>query len=111
MIIATLKMLPAEEKRREVLDILLSVKGPVLAEPGCTGCSIYEEFGDDRELLFTEQWRSLAELERHIRSSSYARILEAMELSSRLPEITFQETGETWSLELVERVRGSAGQG
>lgn len=105
MIIVTLKTIPLNEKRRETLDILLSVKGPILAEPGCLACCIYEEHDEEQSLLYVEQWRSLAELERHIKSSTYARILEAMELSSRLPEITFYESKGTQGLELIEKIR------
>jgi quinol monooxygenase YgiN len=105
MIIAILKIMPLTEKRQEALDILLSVKGPVQAEPGCLGCCVYEEHGDVKSLLYAEQWRSLADLERHLKNNSSATILEAMELSFTIPEIQFYETGETWGLELVERVR------
>jgi quinol monooxygenase YgiN len=107
MIIATLKMIPRDEKRREILDILLTVKGPVLAERGCLSCGIYEEHDEEQSLLYVELWRSLEELERHIRSSSYAKILEAMELSLLLPEISFFESKETDGLALIENLRSS----
>lgn len=109
MILAILKMMPRDEKRQEVLDILLSVKEPVLAEPGCISCSIFEE-SEEENLLYLEQWRSLTELERHIRGDSYSKILQALELSSQVPEISYYETGTTWNLELVERVRDSGHQ-
>lgn len=107
MIIVTLKTIPLNEKRRETLDILLTVKGPILAEPGCLACCIYEEHDEEQGLLYVEQWRSQAELERHIKSSNYAKILEALELSSSLPEISFYESKETQGLELIERIRRS----
>jgi quinol monooxygenase YgiN len=103
-------MIPLDEKRRELLDILLAIKGPVMAEPGCLACCIYEEQGEEGDILYVEQWRSLVDMERHIRGGSYTRILEAMELSSRFPEIRFHETGETWGLELVEKIRSSEQQ-
>jgi quinol monooxygenase YgiN len=107
MMIVTLKMTPHGEKRRETLDILLTVKGPVLAERGCLACGIYEEHDEEQSLLYVELWRSLEELERHIRSSNYARILEAMELSALLPEISFFESKETDGLALIEKIRSS----
>ena len=105
MIIAILKMIPLLEKRHEVLDVLFSIKGPVLTEPECLACCILEEYGDERNLFYVQKWRSLAALERHIRSSSYARVLEAMELSAQPPEVSFYKTSETWSFDLIERVR------
>lgn len=107
MIIAILNIFLLQEKRLEAMDVLLSVKGPALADPGCLSSCIYEEYGEADSLLYIEQWRSMADLERHLRSSSYSSVLEVMELSSRLPELTFYETGKSWNFELVERVRGA----
>jgi len=110
MIIAVLKIFPLEENYDDVLDVLLSVKGPVLVEPGCLISCIYKELSELPGLLYIEQWRSLPELERHIKSNNYARILAAMELSARPPESSFYQTDETWHFELVERFRGAQGQ-
>ena len=107
MIIAVLKIFPVDQNYDDVLDVLLSVKGPVLAEPGCLTSCIYKELDEVPGILYIEQWRSLPELERHIKSSSYARLMAAMELSALPPESSFYETGETWHFELVERVRSS----
>ena len=107
MIIAILNIFLLKEKRLEAMDVLLSVKGPALAEPGCLSSCIYDEYGEEDSLIYIEQWRSMSDLERHLRSSSYGRVLEAMELSSRLPELNFYEAGKTWNFELVERVRSA----
>jgi quinol monooxygenase YgiN len=106
MVTAFLKILPLNEKYQEALDILQAVKGPVMSEPGCLSWSIYEEYGDERNILVVEQWKSMADLERHIRSSGYSRILEAMELSFTIPELYFYGIGdETWGFGLIERLR------
>jgi len=104
MLISILKFFPLNEKRQEILETLLSVKGPVQASPGCLSCSISEESGEEC-ILYIEQWRSLLDLERHVRGSSYARILEAMELSALVPEVSFYETGDMWNLDLVMELR------
>jgi len=110
MIIAIMKIFPRKEKHLEALDVMLSVKGPVLVEPGCLCCCLYNEHGDEPGLLYIEQWQSLPELEQHIKNNSYIRILEVMELSSRPPEISFHETGKKWGFELIEKVRTSSYQ-
>lgn len=106
MIIAFVKIFPRGEKRQEILDILLAVKGPTLASSGCLSVACCEEHDEEPGILYLEQWQSLPALEQHIRSSSYSRILAAIELSDRRPEIHFYETGEVRGFELVERVRG-----
>jgi len=110
MIIAILKIFPHEEKRLEAVEVLLSVKGPVLSEPGCLSCCLYDEQGEEPGLLYIEQWRSLPDLKLHIKNNSYIKILEVMELSSQSPEISFHETGKRWGFELIEKVRTTQNQ-
>lgn len=106
MILSTLKIFPLHDKRQEVLDTLRSVMGPVQALPGCLSCSLSEEVGSTAHaVLYIEQWRSMTELELYVKSSIYSIILEAMELSSKSPEVSFTEQGASWNLDLVERVR------
>jgi len=105
MIIATVKIMPLKEKYQDVLDILLSIKEPVMAELGCLCCCIYHENCEEQSILYEEHWRSMAEFEHHMKDSNYGKILEAMELSSRRPEVSFYAISKTWGLELVEKLR------
>ena len=105
MIIATVKIMPLKEKRQDVLEILLSIKEPVMAELGCLDCCLYQENCEEQSILYVEHWRSMADFEHHIKGNNYSKILEVMELSSRRPEVSFHTTSKTWSLELVERLR------
>ena len=107
MVISTLKIFPFHAKRQEILDTFQSVMGPAQALPGCLSCSLSEEVDESQGILYIEQWRSLQELELHVNSSIYDRILEVMELSSQPPEISFHEIGNKWGFELIEKVRTS----
>ncbi len=93
------------EKRQDVLDILASVEGPTRLKPGCLGCAVYEQHGDDRAILYLEQWRSQNDLQRHIQSALYLRVLSAMELAREAPEIGFHEVSQTMGMELIEAMR------
>jgi len=103
MIVGTLKMLPPPDRRLQVLEILQSVQGPVLAQPGCAGCHIYEEQGPEPAIVLMERWMSEAALTRHIRSEEYRRILGACELSGAPPEFRFDKVSDTQGIELVEQ--------
>ncbi len=103
---ALVKIMPTPENRKEVLDILVSIKGPTQAIPGCLTCSICEEEGDDGIIVFFEHWRTWEDFIRHIRSDLYARMLEAMELSCKEPEVSFFEVSAMKGMELIEAVRG-----
>jgi quinol monooxygenase YgiN len=108
MIVGTLRILPPPDRRAEVLEILRSVQGPVLAQPGCAACHIYEEQGAEAVVL-VEMWESQAALETHIRSEAYRRVLGAIELSGGPPEVRFDHVSATEGMELIERSRNPGG--
>ena len=109
MIVGTLRILPPTRRRAEVLEILQSVKGPVLAQPGCAACHIYEEQGPEQALVLVEMWETQTALETHIRSEAYRRLLGAIELSGGPPEVRFDHVSATEGMELIERSRRPGG--
>jgi len=100
------KIYPNPDKRQELIDILLTVKGSALAMPGCSICSVYNEY-DEATVLYLELWDTEAEMKRHLRSLLYSRVLEAMELSVDSPEITFYTISRTDGIALIGEVRGT----
>jgi quinol monooxygenase YgiN len=105
MVVGTLRILPRANRRAEVLEILRSVQGPVLAQPGCTECRIFEEQGPEPAVVLFERWESQAALEAHLRSEMYGRILGALELSGGRPDIRFEHVSASEGIELIERQR------
>jgi len=105
MVVGTLRILPRSNRRAEVLEILRSVQGPVLAQPGCAECRIYEEQGPEAAVVLLERWESQAALETHLRSETYRRILGAIELSGDRPDIRFEHVSVSEGIELIERSR------
>jgi quinol monooxygenase YgiN len=109
MIVGTLRILPASHRRADVLEILRVIQGPVLAQPGCTACHVYEEHGEDQAVVLVEVWEDQPALEEHLRSEDYRRILGAMELSAEPPEVRFDHVSATEGMELVDRLRNPVG--
>jgi quinol monooxygenase YgiN len=105
MIVGTLRILPAPERRAQVLEVFRGVQGPVRAQPGCLACHIYEEQGAEPAVVLVERWESQEELEAHLRSETYRRILEAIELSGAPPEVRFDYVSATHGMDLIERSR------
>ncbi len=60
-------------------------------------------------IRYAEQWESEESLCEHIRSDLYRRVLAALELSKRPPEVTFYYCSQTKGLELIEAARRQAG--
>ena len=110
MIVGTLRILPAPDRRAQVLEVFRAIQGPVLAQPGCRGCHIYEEQGPEPAVLLVERWESQETLEAHLRSETYRRILGAIELSGAPPEIRFESVLATEGMDLIERSRAPGGR-
>jgi quinol monooxygenase YgiN len=108
MFLSMVKISPVPGREQEILDILLSVRGPTLADAGCLECSILEEHDDENVIVYLEKWQTGEQLCNHIRSAIYSRVLKALELSDREPEILFHEITATQGMEVIERLRSSA---
>jgi quinol monooxygenase YgiN len=105
MVIGTLRLLPLPKRRADVLEILRSIQGWVLAQPGCAAWHIYEEQDPEQAVVLVERWESETALEAHIRSEAYGRILGAIELSGGPPEVCFDYVSASEGMELIERTR------
>ncbi len=92
-----------------MLEILRSVKDLTLPSPGCIGCWVSEEELHNH-IRYSEQWESSEALEAHIRSDLYRRLLAAMELSRKSPEVQFYYTSEKRGFEVIEAARSQATQ-
>ncbi len=109
MIVGTIRILPLPDRRADVLEILQSIQGPVLAQPGCVACDIYEEQGPEHAVMLLERFDSEEAFLAHLRSEMYGRVLGALELSSHRPGIRFERVGASEGIELIERHRLPAG--
>ncbi len=105
MILSIVKIVPLPGKREELLCVLGSIKGPIEAMSGCLDCRICQEEGEEGEIIFLEHWQSWEAFIRHIRSELYGRMLEAMELSQREPEVSFFEVSSMRGMDLLKAVR------
>ena len=105
MIIAMLELVHEIQKRQAMLEVLRFVAERVKTKPECLDCGVLEEATGPRRVVYVEEWRSAKELQAHIRSGLYSKILNAMELASEEPRISFHEVSQTRSMELIRELR------
>jgi len=105
MVFAIIRLFPLPRERIHLLEILRSVQNLTVVRPGCLGCWLQEEDSLQNPVLYGEQWSSELELYEHLRSDVYRRVLAAMELSRRAPEIQFHYVSSTKVLEVIQAVR------
>jgi quinol monooxygenase YgiN len=109
MILVTLRVTAPPGRREELMNVFWLLLGPVQAEPGCLGCRLYQEVGEEDSLLYVEEWETPEQLERHMRSPRYERLLAAMEVSARPPALRYQSVLKGQGLEYLEAVRLGTG--
>jgi quinol monooxygenase YgiN len=108
MVLATVRLMIPPKKRDEALKILKSAAAQCRVLPSCLSCHIYADVQEDNVLMFEQTWRSQEDLERHLRSDEYYRVLLVMEMALKQPEIRFEIISGSTGIETVEKARGFA---
>ena len=101
MIQATVRIVAPDEKRGEAIEVLLSLKEPTEASKGCLGCRILQDVDDQYALTCVEYWETLEDLEQHIRSERFRRLLPYIDMSVEPPEVEFDLIDKIHGIEFV----------
>ena len=107
MIQATIRLVTPEGKRQEVLDVLLCLKGPIEALTECRGCWICQDVANDHALTYLSQWETQADLESHLRSERFRRLLPYIEMSIEPPAVSFGSIEHMRGIEFLVEVLSS----
>ncbi|MCK9419991.1 MAG: antibiotic biosynthesis monooxygenase [Nitrospirae bacterium] len=105
MIETTIKMKVPVEKRKEVLQTVRAILGPIRRERGCVSCNCYVDMEDESILYFEEQWQTRDDLENHLRSDHFNVLNGAMRLLRVEPDIRFNTIASTAGLEAIQAAR------
>ena len=111
MILASIRMRVSPRKRDEALRILRSTAETSRILPGCLNSRIYLDLQEDNVIMFEELWRSEEELEEHLRSDEYRRVLLALEMALQHPEVRFNRISSSSGFETIEKARTSTSRG
>jgi quinol monooxygenase YgiN len=105
MVRSTIRMLIPFEKQSAALEILESLIQEIQFEPGCVSCRLYRSVGDVRAIMVDELWLSEAELQHHLRSERFRKILLVVEMAAEPPEIRFDMIAQSSGVETIEQAR------
>ncbi len=105
MIIATLRMAARPEKREEVEQIVRGILESTRVQRGCLSYSFCRDVEDENAYLIIERWATQTDLEEFIRSESYRKLLAAMELLAKPPEVKINAISYTAGLEAIKAAR------
>jgi len=105
MIEATIRMTVPAEKRKEVLQTIRAILGPIRLERGCISCNCYVDVEDERILFIEEEWKTRDDLEDHLRSDHFGVLNGAMRLLRAEPDIRFNTIAFTAGPEAIKAAR------
>jgi quinol monooxygenase YgiN len=105
MIRSTIRMLIPIAKQGEALEILGSMMEEIRFETGCISCKLYKGVEDKRAIMIEELWMGEEDIQRHLRSKKFGRILLVIEMASEFPEIRFDIISGSSGVETIEQAR------
>lgn len=76
------------------------------AEPGCRSSRIWRVVDDSSDLLLMEEWENREDLERHVRTPMFRRLLSVLELSRSPPDVFYVQGARLRGMEWIEEILG-----
>ncbi len=95
------------EGPERLVDALRSAAAAAHLEHGCRSSRIYRDAGHSGGVLLVEEWETPHDLERHIRTPVFRRVLAVLELSRTPPDVLYVESARLRSIDWVGEVLGS----
>ena len=110
MVRSTIRMYISPKKLNEALEILGSSIEQTQFEPGCISCRLYRDAQEEGLVMLEELWSSDTDMQRHLRSDKYHKLLLVVEMAAESPEIRFDGIAHSSGLETIEKVRNDSEQ-
>ena len=104
MIIVTLRMTVRPGRRHDFAESIRGMLEPTRVERGCISYCFYEDIENKNTFALVEEWKTRDDLERHVRTDNYRRLLALMDLLSEPPQLQFNTVSQTTGMELLSTV-------
>jgi len=101
MIQALVRLVMPANKRQEAIDLIRCLCGPTMVIRGCQTCRIFQDVDYPEVITDLVQWETEQQLEEHLRSERFRRLLPYIELSIEPPEITFSTIDQVRGVEFL----------
>ena len=104
MIIVTLRMTVRPDRRKDLAETIRGMLEPTRVERGCISYCLYEDIENKNTFTLVEEWKTLDDLEKHVRTDNYRRLLALMDLLSVPPQLEFNTVSQTAGMEFLSTV-------
>ena len=94
------------QKRKEVMQTLLSMTETAVKEKGCLSYEVF--FHRDGKTVFNliEEWKNHEDLERHIRSEGFSVLLGTKSLLAKPLEMKIHTVSHSEGVEVINALKG-----
>ena len=84
------RVTPSEGQIEDVIAMLRVLVGPAEAHPLCVRCGVERDSKSPNTVTFRHEWSNQTAMLQHVRDHDRRVLLEAIDLSSRVPEISLE---------------------
>ena len=105
MIIARITMAARPEKRKEVIQTLLSLIEPTLLEKGCLSYQVLQNIEDEDVIILLKEWKTREDLDHHMRSDRFGVLLGTKILLNEQLNIQIHTISHSEGIEAVHAAR------
>lgn len=105
MIIVKITMAARPEKRKEVMQTLLSMIEPTLQEKGCLSYQVFQDIEDENVFSLVKEWETREDLDHHMRTDRFSVLLGTKILLNEQQSIQFHTISHSEGIEVVHAAR------
>ena len=105
MIIVRITMTARPEKRKEVMQTLLSLIEPTLQEKGCLSYQVFHGIEDENVFSLIKEWKTREDLDRHLRTDRFGVLLETKILLTEQQNIQIHTISHSEGIKAVHAIR------
>ena len=105
MIIVRIAMNALPEKRKEILQTLLSMVESTGNEKGCLSHQVFRDIEDDNVFSLIDEWETREDLDRYIGSAKFGVLLGTKSLLCEPPDVKIHTVSDSEGMTAVNAAR------
>jgi quinol monooxygenase YgiN len=106
MFIVRITMIALPEKRKEIMQTLLSMVETAGLEEGCLRYDGFLDLRDDKAFSLIGEWATREDMNRHIRSERFSVLLGTKSLLAQPLDINIHTVSHLEGVQVLQRLRG-----
>ena len=105
MIVVRITMNVLPEKKKELVQTLLSMIEPTGKEAGCLTYAVFCHIEDKNRFILLEEWKTREDLDHHLRSHGFSVLLGSNTLLCKPPKIQINTVSQSEGMEAIGAAR------